>query len=1156
MQLDPDCTLSYSKVQCRSAMYGILHCRLRKNMTDMTTTDRPRLIETEDFPLAQTSLNSVHEKNVRHGHISTLHIWPARRPLAACRAALIATLLPAPSGKAERQEYARRLGGVIEEVVKRKAMPGGRMEELDVQQTQGGILHWGQENGPDLEWFREKIRAAYGGQAPRVLDPFAGGGAIPLEAMRLGCAATAADINPVAWFLLRCTLEYPQRLAGQTRPLPEFALKSAEFLEALGKGGGLTPRQRARRKADLTEALFPVPDADLSWHIRAWGGWVLRKAKQDLARFYPAVDGKPTVAYLWARTVPCKHCGAELPLLKTCWLARRDNKRVLLTLSPKADRSGVRFGVEENVPPSAGNAAGRREADKRLGRGTMNRNGAWCPVCGGPDSVAMTSDDIRRAGQSGKLGAVLTAVVVQDEKVVTRYRASGAESTSLLSTKSYRLPTADEVCLAAEAKDALADVFAEIPFGVPDDPLPGKEALGFRVPLYGLTRWSLLFTPRQLLALGVFVTHTRAAHAAMLAEGYPAEWAEAVTAYLATAVDRLAERGSSICHWDTGYEKVVGTFQRFALPMSWDFVEASPTGDKTGGWSGAVDWVAQVAEHAMTAGTGAPEPCVMNQSALRTEPTPGASADPSPGGKGEDFALTPPAPLGRGAGGLGSEGTGRGSSLYDLVVTDPPYYDAIPYSDLMDFFYVWLRRTLYGLSPAFDNAFRPPLAPKWNSEAGDGELIDDASRFGGDKKASRRAYEDGMEAAFRACRAALKPEGRMVVVFAHKDPVAWEALLSGLLRAGFTVDASWPIQTEMGNRTRAQSSAALSSSVWLVCKPRPLTARPGWDTQVLEEMREKIEAKMPAYWDAGIKGPDFIWAATGPALEAYSRFPLVRRTNQAGETLTVDQFLQQVRRLVVNYAVGRVLEGDDAGQPQSMEGNALDSVTAYYLLHRHAFGLGEVPVGPCILYATSCGLRDADLLDRYDLLLGAGSGSKTRLAQITEDDADDVENEDDWEGEGGGSPAEDNGRSRVRLKPWTQRRRASMGYDPTGEAWAARQAQSSGTLFPENEPEAPRGRAVPLIDQAHRLMHLWRAGNLGDLNDYIQHRDLTGSRLFPKALQALRGLADRDRQEEERGILDLLLTHLGQEGSGRARPARARTLTLPTMAAETEERDE
>ena len=156
-----------------------------------------RLIEVA-FPLKQTSLDSVHEKNVRHGHISTLHIWPARRPLAACRAALIATLLPDPGNVEERKKLLERLAGTVVEVVKKKKLPSGRVEEKKVEETVGGILHWGRESGPDLEWFRQKIREAYGGRAPKVLDPFAGGGAIPLEAMRLGCEVTAIDINPVA----------------------------------------------------------------------------------------------------------------------------------------------------------------------------------------------------------------------------------------------------------------------------------------------------------------------------------------------------------------------------------------------------------------------------------------------------------------------------------------------------------------------------------------------------------------------------------------------------------------------------------------------------------------------------------------------------------------------------------------------------------------------------------------------------------------------------------------------------------------------------------------------------------------------------------------------------------------------------------------------
>jgi putative DNA methylase len=263
-------------------------------------SDQPRLIEVA-FPLKQASLDSVHEKNVRHGHISTLHIWPARRPLAACRAALIATLLPDPGTPEKRKELLEKIGGkVVTEVQKKKV--GGKTVEVMKERTEGGVLHWGNENSPDMDWFRDEIKKAYGGRAPRVLDPFAGGGAIPLEAMRLGCQATAIDINPVAWFILKCTLEYPQKLAGQLQPLPKFALESPEFMEAFLKGSGkLGKRQVEKELAQYQQGLFPPPEADLAWHVRAWGWWVLQQARKDLERFYPTIDGNWTLA---KKTVP------------------------------------------------------------------------------------------------------------------------------------------------------------------------------------------------------------------------------------------------------------------------------------------------------------------------------------------------------------------------------------------------------------------------------------------------------------------------------------------------------------------------------------------------------------------------------------------------------------------------------------------------------------------------------------------------------------------------------------------------------------------------------------------------------------------------------------------------------------------------------------
>src|SRR5262249_40259576 len=259
--------------------------------------------------------------------------------------------------------------------------------------------------------------------------------------------------------------------------------------------------------------------------------------------------------YLWARTVTCKNCRATVPLLKTRWLCKKDNKRILLTIEPTADRIGVSFDVQMEVPVVGSNAAQRREHDKRIGAGTMSRSGATCPCC----KAIMTMEDIRFEGQAGRLGTMMTAVVVD-----------GKDS------KEYRLPTEDEIKLVTEAENKLSHLFAEVPFGLPQEPLPSKEALGFRVPLYGFDQWQKLFTPRQLLALGTFVKHTRNACRAMRAEGYSPEWTEAIAAYLAITLDRAANYMSTICIWEPVASEIKQTFLRFALPITWDFAEANP----------------------------------------------------------------------------------------------------------------------------------------------------------------------------------------------------------------------------------------------------------------------------------------------------------------------------------------------------------------------------------------------------------------------------------------------------------------------------------------------------------------------------------------------------------------------------------------------------
>jgi hypothetical protein len=456
----------------------------------------------------------------------------------------------------------------------------------------------------------------------------------------------------------------------------------------------------------------------------------------------------------------------------------------------------------------------------------------------------------------------------------------------------------------------------------------------------------------------------------------------------------------------------------------------------------------------------------------------------------------------------------------------------------MDFFYVWLRRTLHGFSPKIDEVFKESVTPKWNHETSDGELIDDESRFGGDTAKSKAAYEDGMFRAFQACHKALKPEGRLVIVFANKQPDAWETLVSAIIRAGFVVDGSWPIQTEMGNRTRALSSAALSSSVWLVCKKRSEIARPGWDNRVLEEMREKIMARLRDFWDAGIRGPDFVWAATGPALEAYSKHPVVKKANEPGQLLTVPEFLRHVRRIVVDWVVGRILtrgheeeetrgRGDtetqrpllpasprpsvtassqDSVSASDLEAvSGLDDVTTYYLLHRHDFGMDDAPAGACILYAISCGLSDSALINQFDLLVRTGGqaeeDTETRRHGDTEMEDEEAE---DTEGTG----------STVRLKAWHQRTRASMGY---GDDYGSRRVTAS-----------PHPRVVPLIDQIHRLMHLWKAGDVIKVDEYLDARGLRRNMLFHQLLQSLIELARTG--SDERSLLESISNHVAARG--------------------------
>jgi hypothetical protein len=280
-------------------------------------------------------------------------------------------------------------------------------------------------------------------------------------------------------------------------------------------------------------------------------------------------------------------------------------------------------------------------------------------------------------------------------------------------------------------------------------------------------------------------------------------------------------------------------------------------------------------------------------------------------------------------------------------------------------------------------------------------------------------------------------------------------------------------------------------------------------------MREKIALKLRDFWDAGISGPDFVWAATGPAMEAYSQYPVVKKANKPNELLSVSEFLRHVRRMVLDFVVGRVLSKATGGGEAATE--ELDDVTTYYLLHRNDFKLADAPAGACILYAVSCNLSDGDLVDAFDLLAPSGGTS----------DGDEAETVDDDEEMAEGTS------STFKLKPWNKRKRPGMGYDPVVDSPKARMDAAQGKLFDEAAPEKPRTRIIPLIDQIHRLMHLWKAGDVNKVNDYLDVRGLRRNQLFQQLLQALIELAPTG--SEERALMESISNHVVGRGQAAMR---------------------
>jgi len=792
-----------------------------------------------DFPIAVVSKHSAREKSIRHGHPSTLHLWWARRPLAACRAMLMALLLPDPCDPHCPEEFKQRAKELL------LHMPGWNTSCMKEQVNSdpglrkallafiGDFADW--DNSSDKDYLaaaRALVKAAHPDETPLVVDPFAGGGSIPLEALRIGCEAFASDLNPVACLILKVMLED-------------------------------IPREAHRRATEGTESL-----AD---ELRRVGKEIKEKAEKELAEFYPKdADGAVPIAYLWARTVRCEspNCGAEIPLMRSFWLCKKANRKRALKMiihhrgaeiteksknkepqCPLCLRGEVSFEIFEP------------KSEKEVPGGTVTRAKATCPCC----NTVLPPERVRAQLAAQRGGA--DVVFDTDGKRIGGARMLAVVTLSPgIQGRSYRLPTERDYEAVWKAQKRLKAILNEWEQGgkkglcpVPDEPLPLMSGT-FNVPLYGMNMWSKMFSSRQLLTL------------VNLCQSLKKRSICDMTYPMAAVISRCADYWSSGVVWAQEGEFVAHTFGRQALPMIFDYAEAVPWADASGNYDGAIEWVAGVIERQSVIITGGQ----VHQGDARSRMLPDASAS--------------------------------------VWFTDPPYYFAVPYADLSDFFFVWLKRSLTSDTLLRDPTdLKNPLTPKKQ------ELCEmahwDPVRYA---EKDKEYFEDGMYEVFISARHTLKEDGIGSVVFAHKTTEGWEALLSGMIRGGWTITGSWPIATERPGRLRSQDSAALATSVHLVCRPRPEDAPVGDWGEVLRELPKGVGDWMERLQKEGVRGADLVFACIGPALEIFSRYSRVETAD--GSEVKLAEYLEKVWEVVGRTALEQILGTAEARARNGMTG--------------------------------------------------------------------------------------------------------------------------------------------------------------------------------------------------------------------------------------------
>jgi putative DNA methylase len=717
---------------------------------------QPKLIEVS-IPLEDINRESAREKSIRHGHPSTLHLWWARRPLAACRAVLFAQLVDDPSAHPDR-------------------FPTEQAQQAERERLHALIRRlvvW--ENIHDealLEQARAEIRKSCGGHPPPVCDPFCGGGSIPLEAQRLGLEAHASDLNPVAVLITKALIEIPPRFAGRPPVFPGAAGSRMSWPGATG----------------------------LAEDVRRYGQWMRGQAEQRIGHLYPKArlaDGTEAtvIAWIWARTVTCPNpaCAGTMPLVRSFWLGKKKGRERYV--HPVPDGKRVRFEIRGPGGAPRG--------------GTAGRNGAVCLLCGTPVPLAY----LRAEGQAGRIGAQLMAIAAEGPR------------------QRYYLPPDDEHEKAADVPR---------PGHVPDAELP-EQALGFRVQGYGMRTWADLFTSRQLTALTTFCDLVKEARDRVLADSGDLAYAGAVATYLGLAVSRLADYSCTIATWvNAANMEIVGhAFTRQTIPMTWDFAEANVLATSSGSFDMCFGWAEKVLETAI-------------------------ADDPSSGMVSQADAKT------------------LTSSPEYSVATDPPYYDNIGYSDLADFFYVWLRRSLADVYPELMGTVLTPKAD---------ELVADPFRHGGDDQAER-FFETGFEKVFARIREGTPAGFPISVFYAFKQAetdgdgdhasTGWETLLEAMIRSGWAVTGTWPMRTERTGRTRDIGSNALASSIVLACRPRPADAQVTDRRGLIVALREELPGALRRLQQGGVAPVDLPQAAIGPGMAVFSRYGRVSEPDGTG----------------------------------------------------------------------------------------------------------------------------------------------------------------------------------------------------------------------------------------------------------------------------------